>query len=431
MTRMRRISFGLLLVCASVAAWARGRRFLVPFPSVSEPSQVRITLARGGCFGTCPSYEVTISGDGTIHYRGEAFVLVTGDHTAHIDPKTVALLLDSFRKAHFFGANNVYRYNATDLPTYRMTVVVGSRKKSVVDYWGEKAGMPREIIDLEDLIDKAANTALWIKGSDETASALTQEGWRFGAHDQDHIALYLRAIQVGNAGLKEAFLRAGAPVGTKVAHDSLWPLREDTPICAATGKGELLLVQKMSRQLESLSPEIDTECMSAAARSGSVAMLQFWTARGVRPSFPREETGDDVLPSAIQSGNPELVRGLLADYKPDLHLIVGRETLISWLFSHSHFGAAEQRQKTNAMAQLLMQYGADVNATGPGGTTALIDESFFEEDTRDLLMLGADPTAVAQNGDTALSRAKQYRCPVCVMLIEQALDKRAATVPAP
>jgi hypothetical protein len=40
---------------------------------------------------------------------------------------------------------------------------------------------------------------------------------------------------------------------------------------------------------------------------------------------------------------------------------------------------------------------------------------------RELLTDGADPAAVAKNGDTALKVAKQYHCPACATLIEAAL----------
>ena len=43
---------------------------------------------------------------------------------------------------------------------------------------------------------------------------------------------------------------------------------------------------------------------------------------------------------------------------------------------------------------------------------------------KELLADGADPTAVAKNGNTALKTSKQYQCPACTKLIEAALEQR-------
>ena len=50
----------------------------------------------------------------------------------------------------------------TDLPTYTVTLVRNGRRKTLVDYGGVSAGMPREVRDLQQEIDRVAQTAQWV-----------------------------------------------------------------------------------------------------------------------------------------------------------------------------------------------------------------------------------------------------------------------------
>src|SRR3712207_4276863 len=44
-----------------------------------------IGLERTPCHGTCPVYTVVIKSDGTLRYKGEAFVKRTGEHTGQVN----------------------------------------------------------------------------------------------------------------------------------------------------------------------------------------------------------------------------------------------------------------------------------------------------------------------------------------------------------
>jgi hypothetical protein len=53
----------------------------VPFPEVDDLSSVEFSLKRTACFGSCPSYELRITGDGVVTYSGQGWVAVEGKHT--------------------------------------------------------------------------------------------------------------------------------------------------------------------------------------------------------------------------------------------------------------------------------------------------------------------------------------------------------------
>jgi hypothetical protein len=134
--------------------------------------KVSIRLSRSGCFGSCPGYSVKIQGDGTISYKGNWYVLIEGEHTAHISPEAARQLLSRFRAANFFALKGEYRAGVTDNPTYSLELVVGSRKKVVTDYVGEWVGMPNSVTELEDAVDQAADSARWVTASSQTLAAM-------------------------------------------------------------------------------------------------------------------------------------------------------------------------------------------------------------------------------------------------------------------
>lgn len=125
-------------------------------------SNVEIRLARGACFGFCPVYTVTITGAGEVRYEGRNFVNVVGQRTATIPAADVARLVARFDEVGFNNLQDAYRANVSDLPSYSVTLVRDGHTKTVVDYGGVDAGMPRAIRDLEAEIDRVAGTAQWI-----------------------------------------------------------------------------------------------------------------------------------------------------------------------------------------------------------------------------------------------------------------------------
>ena len=132
------------------------------FPPVKDWASLRITLERGVCLGSCPSYIVEIAGDGSVLYRGRACVAVKGEQRARIPSAAVRALVAKFRDVDFFTLRGRYAGQVTDHPTTTTAIAFDGSRKSVVDYVGLDAGMPRAVARLEDAIDAAAGTKRWI-----------------------------------------------------------------------------------------------------------------------------------------------------------------------------------------------------------------------------------------------------------------------------
>jgi hypothetical protein len=422
----------------------------VPFPEKVDRSTLEFQLERTRCYGSCPAYTVSIAGDGTVRYDGQAFVSIPGRHTAQISPAAVTELIHQFRAANFLSALPRYQSNWTDLPTQALSLHINGQIKTVVDYFGLDVGLPLAIHNLETAIDKAAGSERWIKGNDETMASLQAEHWNFAAESAENLALYRKAIDANNAPLIEAFLRAQAPVATAI--DKAAPM-----LCEASRTGNLQLVNDMLRNPQTLSAGLLNRCLADAAQSGNLPLVELWLEKGADPTAPIEIerksdsdwiAGLGVLVGAVQSGNAEIVRKLLA-YKVDVNArVVNGKPLLSWAIQRGRGDTAEivrllaqAGADVNAKDSLgqtplfecalvpkaikpLIDAGADIEARDQNGNTALINDAFNEAAVRELLANGADPAAATANGDTALKRAEHLACKPCADLIEAALMKK-------
>ena len=132
----------------------------IPFPSID--GSFEISMFRTPCFGTCPSYRVTIRSDGSVHYSGFEFVNAKGDRTRNVDPAAVRRLAEKARASNFFSLDDRYAYLVTDNPTTELVITVQGRSKRVSDYVGLAAGMPYAVKELEEEVDKLAKTEEWV-----------------------------------------------------------------------------------------------------------------------------------------------------------------------------------------------------------------------------------------------------------------------------
>ncbi len=146
-----RLLFGVLVLAACA-----------PVANPVNQTPVLITLSRTACYGFCPVYSVSISGEGEVIYNGRGFVNVVGEQRARIEPGDVANLLARFDAIGFSNLRDAYRAQITDLPTYTITLERGGQRKSVLDYGGVGAGMPEAVRGLQDEIDRVAGTARWV-----------------------------------------------------------------------------------------------------------------------------------------------------------------------------------------------------------------------------------------------------------------------------
>jgi ankyrin repeat protein len=436
-----------------------------PFPTQPDLHTLTISLQRSRCLGSCPGYKVTLSGTGDITFDGGDNLAIPGTHQAHISPAAVLDLLERFRSANFFSANDDYVCGWTDMSSHTLTLTLNGISKRVLDYGGPIVGMPDAIQALEAAVDDATDTARWVHGNAATLPSLQAESWNFATPSAQNVALFNSAISHNDADLVRLFLAAKAPILTA-------DTKLVSPLCTASGVGNDDLVQQMLALHPLANPSQLTldECLSLAALNGSVPLVELWLSRGARASFPphtENGKGDNdianriVIPlyAAVRSGNPDVVAILIhhhASVQPkdnnNRNLLsialdftnredeerLGRllTLLIDAGFNVNEVTMLEMTaiysaSDNPALIALLLNAGAQINLRDKLGKTPLMNATYSADRVENLLKAGADPTLKAPDGTTALDAAKQQGCTRCVDLLETALKKRSDATPAP
>ena len=91
-----------------------------------------ISLARSGCYGKCPVYQITLNRDGSVLYKGDMFVEHIGSYNVDVE-FDFQKFEDLVKTSDFFNLEDKYIENVADVPSCGITVKTGSRIKSVVD----------------------------------------------------------------------------------------------------------------------------------------------------------------------------------------------------------------------------------------------------------------------------------------------------------
>lgn len=136
-----------------------GDDYAPSIPTPDELKDLRITLKRTGCYGTCPGYTLTITGDGKVNFEGRNYTRVKGSATTTIDQDKLNELIKEFLRVDFFNLQDKYSANVTDNPTYTVSIQLGGKTKEVENY----AAGPRRLYLLQDRIDQIVNSEQWIK----------------------------------------------------------------------------------------------------------------------------------------------------------------------------------------------------------------------------------------------------------------------------
>jgi len=137
--------------------------------SSSDPAgQFRATLERKPCFGTCPVYRISVTGDGAVVFEGVQHVDSIGRFTGRIDRERVVALTRLFDEQNYFGLDDKYAYGeancrqyASDAPTVITSVTTTDGSKQVEHDLG-CFDVPVRLADLERRIDELVGSSRWI-----------------------------------------------------------------------------------------------------------------------------------------------------------------------------------------------------------------------------------------------------------------------------
>jgi uncharacterized protein DUF6438 len=147
-------------------------------PMTYKIQDVEMTLKRTSCYGTCPVYSISVSGEGKGSYYGSQYVKVGGQHEFQLTPRAALDLYNEFVGIDFASMHDSYRerpcvfvapdgtvqLGATgivDAPGFEITLRIGSYVKTI-SVNGSLG--PQDLMALADKIDAATNSKRWIRG---------------------------------------------------------------------------------------------------------------------------------------------------------------------------------------------------------------------------------------------------------------------------
>jgi hypothetical protein len=134
----------------------------VSSPTAAREPVFRVSLQRTPCFGACPVYTVSVTGDRRVVFVGRRFVDAVGVRRARLSPRRFARLRAAVTAARVFTLRSRYdEMLVTDLPSSILTVRVGPRRKRIYRYHGDRSA-PERLRLLECQIDRLARTSRWV-----------------------------------------------------------------------------------------------------------------------------------------------------------------------------------------------------------------------------------------------------------------------------
>jgi ankyrin repeat protein len=413
----------LLSACHSTSA---------PFPDVNRDELV-ISLQRTACFGSCPDYKVTITGDGRVVFQttpfldhddvanlhrafsAESGVRVPGTHQTTIEPQVIDDLLAQFEQSRFFSLRDEYRATVTDNPTYVVTIDTGNGQKSVVDYVGKEAGMPESVTALQDAIDAAAGTERWIEGTPQVIPLLQKEGADFTGILG--LELMDAAAERNDMGTMQRLKDLGAPVSLA---DGSGPLR--TAIYEGHSDAIKWLIANGGIADEAQWKGAMQQAVDSDNHSAFEALHLLPQSRRIDRAF-----ATILLSSAASNADPQIVSEMLRlganpngdegnRFPTDPPLFVAANGVMSNDDKHP---AADRR----AVVRQLLTAGASIEHCQNGYCDSVLRQVSDVGVARLLLDAGADPNFRDDEGEHLLFNISDED--VALLLISRGADLRA------
>ena len=120
---------------------------------------VYFSIERTPCFGSCPTYKLTIFQDGSATYEGRRFSPREGRYTGHVDQAKMNALKAVADSLGFYKLNDKYDQPVTDLPSVIIRLHADERDKQVIG----RVGSPEEFKALTKRAEALLADVEWTK----------------------------------------------------------------------------------------------------------------------------------------------------------------------------------------------------------------------------------------------------------------------------
>lgn len=167
----RRAAIGIVIpsligVVMLLVIWLPARGY-----SLTEPKDLKtavITFSRGPCYGMCPSYSVTIHGDGSVEYVGGRFAR-RDRQTGNTGAEAFTKILRELDDAHFSTLEDRAFSWCFDTSSVSVTVSLDGRTKRVssdASCTGPKGGLQERFVRAAEDIDTIVDSERWARCED-------------------------------------------------------------------------------------------------------------------------------------------------------------------------------------------------------------------------------------------------------------------------
>ena len=125
----------------------------------TEGDSIYFSIERTPCFGSCPTYKLTIFQDGSATYEGRRFATREGSYTGHVNADTMKQLKDLAEAKGFYAMDDKYDKPVTDLPSVIIRIHADTRNKQVIG----RVGAPQAFKNLTKEVETLLAEVEWTK----------------------------------------------------------------------------------------------------------------------------------------------------------------------------------------------------------------------------------------------------------------------------
>jgi hypothetical protein len=118
-----------------------------------------IKMEKTPCYGFCPVYDLTITGDGNAILLGKKNIKKIGTFICVIPPAKLDSLVKEFEEIKFWDLQDRYDGKKTDLPTTYVSLTLDGKTKRIRDYYGA----PEKLKKLEERLHQIIDYPFWIR----------------------------------------------------------------------------------------------------------------------------------------------------------------------------------------------------------------------------------------------------------------------------
>jgi hypothetical protein len=157
------LGIAIVALISFVAVWEPTKTVALSHPR--HLAAVKIELARGPCFGSCPQYTITVQGDGRAEYLGrQRYSRFDSKRVGKIESEKIMQILQTLDQAKFMTLDDRAFSWAFDTPSVGVCIWEDGRTKRVVSdagFVGSKNGRQSRFVDATQEIDSILKSTKW------------------------------------------------------------------------------------------------------------------------------------------------------------------------------------------------------------------------------------------------------------------------------